>query len=165
MLFGDKSRFAIEFERIENGNFQVPECSFSYWIDGNPVGNYKFEAPIDEILEELRGILSYRHLRQNAELFALDPGVAYKTISNGLIQNIDNTERNWPAFNLTYSMGHGYPLEEGSRYDVYLIENNDQARLLVGDERRDEFIFSKDIQSKEVDEIILSAWNFMADAE
>lgn len=162
MIFGDKSRFAIQFEKIENSNYKFPECNFCYLIDNKMVGNYGFEAPIEEVLEELRNILLYRGHRGGEDLFSIEPSLAYKNVSEGLIQYPDNSDRNWPAFNLTYSMGHGYPLDEGVRYDIFLIENKENARLLVGDGRSDRFLFGKNVAPGEVDEVILKAWNFIS---
>lgn len=161
-LFGEKSRFAIEYTPIDDGNIQSPQCHFTYWIDNQQIGNLAFEASLDDLIEEIRSILVHRGQRRNSQLFYLPAEEVVRIITNGLSGKLPETE-GWASYSVTYSMGHGYPLEEGLRYDIYAIEDGDLARIIVSNSDDNALILETNIHAGELDRIFMSAWDLMSE--
>ena len=157
-VFGDKLRFAIEFSPIRNDKNPIPNCHFTYWVNGMEVGNLLFEAPICEISEEMRNILSNAGNRRNDDIFLLNNQDFAKIVFDCMTGENDYTIDNAAALDISYSMGHGYPLGIGNRFLVFVVENDCSAKVVVASEDVSEIITATETLPGEIDRVIRDAW-------
>lgn len=162
---GDKELFATAFEMVNPGNHGFREFHFSYWIGGMEVGNFAFDAPLEEVIDDLRHIIIDKDYRRNDNLFKL-PSIQRAKLIDEHLTNAEQhpqDERNvrWSAYNVGYSMGHGYPLEEGSRWIVFYVENQDAGKILCFEERNDKLVYEKFLPVSYFDKVVQETWELL----
>jgi hypothetical protein len=161
MLVGDKSRFAVEFEPVLDGNEVFPNCLFTYWIDGRVVGNPDLSLEIGIVTEELRGILSCRRERNNQRLFGLPAQDLLLLIADWIA---DPYNENWKSYDLTYWMTQGYPPGVGRRFEIRIVESGASCRIVVANADSGLLAFELYLDAGEADAVILEAYNMMSEA-
>lgn len=151
MIIGDSNKFSVKIctdrEVIPSG---LQPCHFSYIISDMEIGNFRFEAPEYEILLELSNIISNRSTRQNSKLFGQGKNEVVHQIRRGLVED----RGLYSNHVLTYYMGHGHPPEEGGRWEVYIVEHEEIARVLFAEQRTPEQIHEIRTIAGSVDDVL-----------
>lgn len=150
MIIGDPSNFAIEFELDEDCGGPWLIGTFGFWIKNDKVGDH-------DLVTTLRDVLWFIEVKVNSKF-------------NKINKDFDNMD-SLGVFELIDDSIYGYPesekdetivIENACRFDVcprvdifdewkiYLIEDSEKARLLVG-----KFLRGDDIYDYEVEEYFL----------
>lgn len=151
MIFGNIEKFAI---KIDVNNEVLPTglqpCHFCYLIGGIEVGNFDFEAPEHEIYLELLNFSRHVGKRNSSALFHCSSKTSVAKIREGLLESNDL----YRQYVVSYYMGHGYPIDEGKRWEVYIIEHRSSARILFTERNSFQSISEVKLEAGEFDTVI-----------
>lgn len=91
MLFGEKTRFAIEIGSIEplHGH---PFCQFRFWVCGTPIGDWDDCIPVRASVENMRLFCHYSTHRVNADFGHASPQEVFEWIYDAFF-SADYTEQ------------------------------------------------------------------------
>src|SRR5215218_7061616 len=132
MESGDRSRFAVTYQLIDD--YQGPWLlgNFYYWICGNCVGNPQEIISLREVLASLQYLVKDRGKRFDSTLCELDARDLFLNLDGALGQN---TQAPSKAVSLPEDFGKfdlHISLEMFSGWRIYLVDCSETSRLLVG---------------------------------
>lgn len=166
MIFGDKSTFAVEVAPlIKRSVDELLNCNFTYWIDGQQIGNLACEAPVCELEVDLGDILLDRYNRKSITLFNKSDCEIVKLVNQSIIDDAPYISEKgcWLAHNITYSMGHGYLPQYVDYWDVYVVEGDDKAKVIYVSSGKSVGCNKNLVPVGHVDRTLSMAWAYLVE--
>jgi hypothetical protein len=130
MIFGDRSKFAVQFQLDQNYGGEWLFGKFCYWINGQQVGDYNLGTSLRDVLFLLVSIVRDNGQRKSTELYALDKDEFYSRLNTALYgtepspYSNNALEETWARFNVTLHV------DVFDSCKVFLVEKEDNARFV-----------------------------------
>lgn len=155
-LFGNKKKFAIQFEVTSTFN-QFIYGKICYWIQEKQLGKYEEGATISDVLLFLPSIIQDNGNRKHERFFIMDMDELVHLLSgaafledNVKIEETANEEQ-WARFNICMPMDVFYDI------DIFLIDSHEKSRIVFSyDQKNFEQIY---IEKGYVDKVFLQLYN------
>lgn len=125
MIVGNKEKFAIELQIINDSIDEWLSCRFYFWLKNMTVGDPKREMYVNDILIMMHSTYRDSNERQHIELFSLNTNDLYERLNNTFFGQYDTgyeriaNDESWARFIVN-------PIE----WQIYIIENDKKGRLL-----------------------------------
>jgi hypothetical protein len=97
MLYGDKARFAIEFELNEHPGGKWMFGRFCYWIGGEQIGDFDEGTSLRDVLFSMRYIIGDAGKRTAPSLALCDEKEIFRVIQESLNESSDDLTSLIPA--------------------------------------------------------------------
>lgn len=152
MIFGNPSKFAVEFELDENYCGRWMYGKFCYWIYNMRIGKYDEGESLRDVLASMPWLIWDNGNRQHPELFAMGTIDLYKKIDNALYGEGDTEDETWARFEIKILVGIF------DEWKIYLVENDEKTRIITENLGR---IREYELHPKEFDDAIRAAYDML----
>jgi hypothetical protein len=159
MIFGDKSRFAVQFELDEDSGGAWMFGKFCFFIAGSEVGDYSLGTSLRDVLMAMSELLRDAGDREGRGLFELGASALYERLDAALYGGGDDaldeqaTDECWARFNLTL------PVDVFSGWKVFMVERAPEARLVFYDFKGEpRTVMEAELRAGEVDDVLRAAY-------
>jgi Immunity protein 42 len=88
-LFGETSRFAVEYDLDAKHGGAWMFGRFCYWSGGRRVGDYELGTPLRDVLFQLDEIAKYGHLRTSQRFSAMPAILVFRLLDGALFGGAD----------------------------------------------------------------------------
>ncbi|CAJ0691212.1 immunity 42 family protein [Ralstonia mannitolilytica] len=141
MLFGNKDRFAIEFELDANHGGAWLFGRFCYWIAGEQVGDYDAGTSLRDVLFQMKYIVGDAGKRSFPRLAELPAPEIFRMVSDALSErNSDISQYVSPDFSPAY-LDVNIPMDIFGCWDIFLVDGLREARLIYRENGADDIKF------------------------
>jgi hypothetical protein len=155
-IFGDRSRFAVEYELDANHGNEWMFGRFCYWCDGCQVGDYELGTSLRDVLFQLDEIAHYSGRRRNQRFSKMPAAGAFRLLNGTLFGRPDisanrlSEEEQWARHQVLP------PLDVFDDWRAFLVESDECARLLYA---RDPYSHVKEVilMTGEIDALLTAA--------
>lgn len=157
MIFGTRSRIAVEFELNPDYGGIWLFGKFCLWVQEQQVGDYEMGVSLRDILILLESMVRDNGNRMHNELFLLAPNELYTKLNDALYGNSSHYDEIamkeiWARFDV------GFSIDIFNCWKIFLVENHEKARLVINKLDEEGGLYQIQLNKGEFDEIIFMAY-------
>lgn len=147
MIYGERQKFAIEYELEKNYGGEWLYGKVCYWINGSRIGDYDLGTSLRDVLFQAKYINHYAGSRDFCDFYKMDARDIFDVIDQSIygFQKINDDA----------------PLEEPARFDIlFPIDIFDSYKAYLIEREFDELILYKNICTEEFHSFSLAKFYF-----
>jgi hypothetical protein len=130
MLYGDKARFAIEFELNEHSGGTWMFGRFCYWIGGEQVGDFEEGTSFRDVLFSMRYIIGDAGKRTAPPLALCDGKKIFRVIQESLNESGDDLTRLIPADFMPACFDVCPHVDIFNAWHIYLVDTQELSKVV-----------------------------------
>ncbi|CAM2183801.1 Immunity protein 42 [Paraburkholderia sacchari] len=130
MLYGEKSRFGIEFELDEHSGGAWMFGKFCYWIGGEQVGEFDEGTSLRDVLFSMQYIIGDAGKRTAPSLASCDDRDIFRVIQEYLNENGDDLIKLVPADSMPACFDVCPPVDIFGVCHIYLVDTQELSKIV-----------------------------------
>jgi hypothetical protein len=130
MLYGDKARFAIEFELNENPGVNWMFGRFRYWVGGERVGDFEEGTSLRDVLFSMRYIIGDAGKRTAPSLALCDEKEIFRVIQDSLDEGGDDLRSLIPVNLVPASFDVCPRVYIFNAWHIYLVDAHEFSKVV-----------------------------------
>lgn len=130
MLYGDKTRFAIQFQLNEHSGGAWMFGRFCYWIRGERVGDFDEGTSLRDVLFSMRDIIADGGKRTAPSLARCDEKQIFRLIQESLSERGDDLARLIPAELMPACFDVCPHIDIFNAWHMYLVDAQDTSKIV-----------------------------------